>query len=416
MTARRNGTLLFGAATVLLVGAVWAVAAWLLWKTTVPDDLHVPRLDPHDYFTSVQLHRADLYERFHRINWLLSTIALLAVLGWYAVRGTRFVRESAAGPIGTGMLLAMLGFGILWFVQVPFQVAGNWWDRRHGVSHVGYLDEVFGGWLQLGVEFVFLSLSVLIVMGFARLVGDWWWIPGSLVFVCLATLFVFLQPYLVTDAHRIRDPRLAVDVRRLAKAEGVEGVPVSVEDVDKYTSAANAYATGLGPSRKVFLWNTLLDGRFSPREVRVVVAHEFGHQARNHLWKGVAWYALFAIPGAWAIARVTRRRGGMRAPEAVPLALVTLAVLTLLAQPLENVISRHMEAEADWRALQTTKDPTAAVGLFREFSITSLGDPTPPGWAYAMLETHPPLLDRMEMARAWQLRNPGEQPLLGENP
>ncbi len=166
----------------------------------------------------------------------------------------------------------------------------------------------------------------------------------------------------------------------------------------------------------MFLWNTLLDGRFTPREVRVVVAHEFGHQARNHLWKGVAWYALFAIPGAWAIARVTRRRGGMRAPEAVPLALITLAGLTLLAQPVENVISRHMEAEADWRALEATRDPKAAIGLFREFSITSLGDPTPPGWAYAMLETHPPLLDRMEMARAWQLRNPGAQPALGENP
>ena len=416
MTARRNETLLFGVATVLLVGAAWAVAAWLLWRTTVPGDLHLPRLDPHDYLTSAQLHRADRYERFHRINWLLSTVVLLAALGWYAVRGGRFVRESAAGPIGTGMLLTMLGFGILWFVQVPFEVAGNWWDRRHGVSHVGYFDEVFGGWLQLGVEFVFLSLSVLIVMGFARMVGDWWWIPGSLVFIGLATFFLFLQPYLVTDAHGIRDPRLVADVRELANAEGVEGVPVSVEDVDKYTSAANAYATGLGPSRKVFLWNTLLDGRFTPREVRVVVAHEFGHQARNHLWKGVAWYALFAIPGAWAIARVTRRRGGMRAPEAVPLALITLAGLTLLAQPVENVISRHMEAEADWRALEATKDPRGAIGLFREFSITSLGDPTPPGWAYAMLETHPPLLDRMEMARAWQLRNPAAQPALGENP
>lgn len=347
------------------------------------------------------------------MNWLLATIALFAVLGWYAVKGERFVRESAAGRIGTGMLLAMLGFGIVWLVQVPFAVAGTWWDRRHGVSKVGYVDEIFGGWVQLGVEFVFLSFSVLIVMGLAGIVGDWWWIPGSLAFVGLATLFLFVQPYTITDAHRIHDPRLAADVRELARAEGVSDVPVSVEDVDKYTSAANAYATGLGPSRKVFLWNTLLDGRFSRREVQVVVAHEFGHQARNHLWKGVAWYALFAIPGAWAIARVTRRRGGMRVPEAVPLALITLAALTLVAQPIENVISRHLEAEADWRALETTRDPNAAISLFRDFSITSLGDPTPPGWAYAMLETHPPLLDRIEMARAWQARNPGAQPLFG---
>jgi STE24 endopeptidase len=186
--------------------------------------------------------------------------------------------------------------------------------------------------------------------------------------------------------------------------------------VDLYTSAANAYATGLGPSRSVFLWNTLLDGRFDDDEVRVVVAHEFGHQSQEHLWKSLAWYALFAIPGAWIIARATRRRGGMGRPEAVPLALLVLAVLTLLAQPLQNVISRHLEAEADWEALETTRDPAGATDLFRNFSKTSLGDPTPPGWAYVLLDTHPPLLDRIEMAQAWKDTHPGAEPLLPDRP
>jgi STE24 endopeptidase len=195
----------------------------------------------------------------------------------------------------------------------------------------------------------------------------------------------------------------------------VEDVEVRVEDVDRYTSAANAYATGLGPSRKVFLWNTLLDGRFREDEVLAVTAHEFGHQSQHHLWKAIAWYALFAVPGAWAIARIARRRGGMQRPEAVPLALLVLAVLTLAAQPLENVISRHMEAEADWQALETTRDPDAMARLFERFSQTSLGDPTPPDWAYVMLDTHPPLLDRIEMAEAWKARNPGATPLFPDD-
>jgi len=324
------------------------------------------------------------------------------------------MRESAAGPIGTGMLLAMLGFGLVWLVNVPFLVAGNWWDRRHDVSKVDYVELVFGGWLALGAEFLFLSLSVLVVMGFARLVGDWWWIPGSLAFVALATLFVFISPYLTTGADKIQDAQLAADIRRLAQTQGVEDVEVRVEDVDRYTSAANAYATGIGPTRKVFLWNTLLDGRFTDGEVRAVTAHEFGHHSQQHLPKAIAWYALFAVPGAWAIARITRRRGGMQRPEAVPLSLLVLAVLTLVAQPLQNVISRHMEAEADWEALETTRDPDAMAGLFKRFSTTSLGDPTPPGWAYVMLDTHPPLLDRIEMAEAWRARNPGATPLFDD--
>jgi STE24 endopeptidase len=403
-----------GAGTLLIALGVWIVAAWLLWETSVPGDLRIPDVAATDYFTPDELDDADRYELFHRVNWLLSTALLLAVLGVYAVRGARFMRESAAGPIGTGMLLAMLGFGLVWLVNVPFLVAGNWWDRRHDVSKVGYVELVFGGWLALGAEFLFLSLSVLIVMGFARLVGDWWWIAGSLAFVALATLFVFISPYLTTDADKIDDARLAADVRRLAQIQDVEDVEVRVEEVDRYTSAANAYATGIGPTRKVFLWNTLLDGRFRDEEVRAVTAHEFGHHSQQHLPKAIAWYALFAVPGAWAIARITRRRGGMQRPEAVPLSLLVLAVLTLAAQPLQNVISRHMEQEADWEALETTRDPDAMAGLFRRFSTTSLGDPTPPGWAYVMLDTHPPLLDRIEMAEAWRARNPGATPLFDD--
>ncbi len=377
----------------------------------MPSDLSIPDLSENAFFTHSELKKANDYELFHRVNWLLSTVVLFVVLGIYAVKGVRFMRESAAGRIGTGMLLAMLGFGLVWLVSVPFAVAGNWWDRRHGVSKVDYWELLFGSWVGLGAQFLFLSLSVLIVMGFAGLVGDWWWIPGSLAFVGLATLFVFISPYLTTDTHGIEDSKLAADVRRLAQIQDVEDVEVRVEDVDRYTSAANAYTTGLGPSRKVFLWNTLLDGRFRDDEVRAVTAHEFGHQSQNHLWKGIAWYALFAVPGAWAIARITRRRGGMRRPEAVPLALLVLAVLSFVALPLQNVISRHMEQEADWQALETTRDPNAMTGLFQTFGETSLGDPTPPGWAYVLLDTHPPLLDRIEMAQAWKARNPGATPL-----
>ena len=390
------------------------MAAWLLWETSVPSNLSIPDLSEDAFFTQSELDEADDYELFHRINWLLSTVVLFVVLGIYSVKGVRFMRESAAGRIGTGMLLAMLGFGLVWLVSVPFTVAGNWWDRRHGVSKIDYLELLFGGWLGLGAQFLFLSLSVLIVMGLAGLVGDWWWIPGSVVFVGLATLFVFISPWLVTGTKAIEDPKLAADVDRLAQIQGVEDVDVRVEEVDKYTNAANAYTTGLGPSRKVFLWNTLLDGRFQDSEVRAVTAHEFGHQSQNHLPKSIAWYALFAVPGAWAIARITRRRGGMRRPEAVPLALLALTVLSFVALPLQNVISRHMEQEADWEALETTRDPDAMTGLFQTFSETSLGDPTPPGWAYVLLDTHPPLLDRIEMAQAWEARNPGATPLFDD--
>ena len=201
-------------------------------------------------------------------------------------------------------------------------------------------------------------------------------------------------------------------MRRLAEIQGVEDVEVRVEDVDRYTSAANAYTTGIGPSRKVFLWNTLLDGRFRDEEVRAVTAHEFGHQSQNHLWKAIA-----------LVRAVRRARGvGDRPHHPPPRRDATprgrpprrcscWPSLSLVALPLQNVISRHMEQEADWQALETTRDPDAVTGLFQTLRETSLGDPTPPGWAYVLLDTHPPLLDRIEMAQAWKARNPGATPL-----
>ena len=108
-----------------------------------------------------------------------------------------------------------------------------------------------------------------------------------------------------------------------------------------------------------------------------MIAHELGHLAHNHIWKDVGWYALFALPGRVPHRAATRRRGGMGRPEAVPLSLLVLVVLTLLAQPIQNAISRHMEAEADWSALQATHDPAGATALFRRFVPTTLDEPNP---------------------------------------
>jgi STE24 endopeptidase len=102
----------------------------------------------------------------------------------------------------------------------------------------------------------------------------------------------------------------------------------------------------------------------------------------------------------------TKARGGMGAAEAVPLALVVVAVLQLVSTPAANWITRRMEAEADWKALEVTRDPQALEQLMVDFSQTSLGDPDPPRWAQLMFGTHPALADRVAMARAWAARNP----------
>jgi STE24 endopeptidase len=402
MTATRMPTL-GRAATLAALAGVWAAAAYFLWHSSlVPENLQLPHLDEHRYFSPHTLHRADSFARFERWDWVLSQLAVVGAFVYYAIRGERYIRESAAGRIGTGMLLGMLGFAIVWLVQLPFQVAAFWWQRRHGLTEGSILAYLFSNWLLLAGEFLSLCLALVIVMGLAGLLGRRWWILGGPVFVGIAALFLFVAPYL-SSLKQVRDPTLRAQAHAIAVKEGVGSVPLRIDKVSDRTKAVNAYAFGLGPSRRVVLWDTFL--RYPRAELRVVIAHEYAHQARYHLPKGLAWYALFAFPGAYVIERVARRKGGMRDPRAVPGSLLVLVVLQLLALPLNNAISRHLEQEADWVALQTTRDPAAAEQLFRDFTRSDLAEPNPPTWDYVLLEDHPTVLQRIELAEAWRARN-----------
>ncbi len=382
---------------------MWAAAAYELWQSRVPGGLDLPEVDLTGRIDAETITRAERYERFFRIEFVLSQAVLIAVLLAYARWGMRFARESAAGRIGTGMLLGMIGLALVWLSQVPFRIAEVWWDRRYDQTDAGYVETLFANWFELGAEFLFICFALVIVMALAGRFPRRWWIAAAPIFIGLATLFSFIFPYL-SATEPLRDADLQADAHRYAQAQGIDPIQIEQEDVSDFTSAPNAYAAGLGPSKKIVFWNTLLDGRFPDDEVRVVLAHELGHHSGGHLLEGLAWYALFALPGTWLIAVATRRRGGMARPAAVPLSLLVVVVLELVSTPVYNLVSRHMEEEADWVALETTRDPEAAKGLFANFTIESLNDPDPPAWSYLLFDSHPSVEKRMALAEAWKRR------------
>jgi STE24 endopeptidase len=345
---------------------------------------------------------AKRYERVLYAIWALAQLSLLATLGLYARRGAALARESSAGPIGTGMLLGMLGLGIAWLVGLPFRLAAHWWERRHDLTEAGYLSRVLDEWAVLGAQFLAISLALLVVMALARGLGERWWLPGAAVFVALAGAFAFVAPYLDFETEPLRDGELLAASEEYRRELGLGEIPLRVLEVSDDSQQANAYAYGIGPSRRVVFWDTILEAPFDEGEQRVVLAHELAHHSQRHLPEGLGWFALFAVPGAWILMRATRRRGGLGTPEAVPLALLVAACLQLALAPAANLVSRRMEAEADWVALEVTRDPASLERLMVGFAETSLGDPDPPLWAQLVLGTHPPLVDRVAMARAWE--------------
>jgi STE24 endopeptidase len=390
-------------ATIALVVLGWLASAWYLWRTQVPGDLTSPNLAPREFFDAKLLEETADYARFVRIVTLLSIVATLITLVVLVYRIPRLARATGLGPIGSGMIVAMIMLVVVWAVDLPFSIALRWWDTRYDLAEGGWLEWLIEPWAVLGGSIAFIMLQVAVVMGFARRYPRFWWIPVPPVFLAITVFFVFVSPYLLAfGVDRPKDPQLRRESEVLAKKVGTEGTPVDVEKVSDITNQPNAFAAGIGPTQRIVLFDTLLDGRFSDGEVEVVVAHEFGHIARRHIPKGLGWSVLFAFPIAFLVAEATRRRGGLGDPAVLPYGALVLIVINLALLPVSNEISRRYEAEADWVALEATDDPEAAQGLFEGFAKESLSQPDPPGWWHVLFGTHPSLLQRIEMAEAWE--------------
>lgn len=392
-------------ATIIAAVAGWLTAAWFLWQTSVPDDLTLPELSAGQFFDERVLEEAADYERVERLIVVASIVATLVALVFLVRKIPPLARATGLGPIGSGMIVGMLMLVVLWAVDLPFSIALRWWAVDHELARGGWIDWLLEPWAVLGGSIGFIMLQIAVVMGFARKYPRFWWIPVPPIFLAITVLFMFVSPYLLAfGVDRPQDPQLRREADVLAERVGAEGTPVDVEKVSDLTTQPNAFAAGLGPTERIVLFDTLLDGRFEDDEVEVVVAHEFAHIAREHIPKGLGWSVLFAFPIAFLVAEITRRRGGLGDPAVLPFGALVLVVINLAASPIGNEISRRYEAEADWVALEATRDVDGAQGLFEGFGKESLHHPDPPAWWHILFGSHPTLMERIEMAEAWRRR------------
>jgi STE24 endopeptidase len=411
--AHGRRTLAAGAAAAVLLAAAWIGAAALLLRTRVPGDLVLPELDPRAYFSAAYLERADHVRAVTRallVGGIAVEVAVLALLAWRGRALAARLRPRLRGDVRVGVALGLVAVVGVWLATLPLGVVSHWWSRRYDLSRQGYADWLGDRAITLGVRAVLVAIAVGGAVWLARRFGGRWWLAAAPALVALGVAYIVVQPLVVQPLFNrfspLQDRALAAEIRTLAEREGVTVGRVEVADASRRTTTANAYVAGLGPTKRVVLYDTALDGRFTREELLVLAAHELAHVARSHLWKGLAWFALLAVPGLALVAAVTERRGGLRDPALVPLGLLAALLVFLATLPIQNAVSRRYEAEADWLALEATRDPDASIGLDTKLTETSLGDPDPPRWAVVAFGTHPPALERIAMAEAFRARLP----------
>src|SRR5437763_13867990 len=199
----------------VLALAAWILAAVLLWRTSVPS-LHLGGLDTSRYFSRELVARAHRYGNGARLLWLLRTIATLAALALLVWRLPRSARTLGLGRVSSAIVIGMVVVATLWLVQLPFAIAGLWWQHHYGLGPFDPLSWLAGRWAQLSAQAVAALAGIALAVALAVRFPRGWWLPAGAAFVALAAVLAFASGWLGSaGSHRLRDPALRADVERL---------------------------------------------------------------------------------------------------------------------------------------------------------------------------------------------------------
>jgi STE24 endopeptidase len=401
----------------VLVGAALLVAllaAWLVPWSWVPGGRLVP-VPASSLFTAAEVHRMETYSWWQRSLGWASSLASLALLMTVAFsrRGRAVVRRLVVGRRWwLAVLLAVVGVLLLErLVTLPFGIASHEVSLRYGTSRQGWLG--WGGDVlrSLLVSAALTSGLLLVLVGVARRSPRWWfaWAGGAAVLLTFAGSFLY--PVVVEPVFNRFTPMAAgpfkESVLKLADREGVRVDDVLVADASRRTTTLNAYVSGFGSTRRVVVYDNLVD-QLSAAEARVVVAHELGHARYGDVLLGTTLGSVATVGGVALLAllldgRRLRARAGVQGaadPAVVVVVLVLVAIGGLAASPVQNTVSRAIEARADRASLQATGAGTTFVRMQRRLALTSLADPTPPRLNQLWFGSHPTVLQRAGLPRA----------------
>jgi len=366
------------------------------------------------YFTPEEIARGQSYMGGRYLLFGIRSVVQLAfflvLIFAPASRTLRDLSEAWAGhcPWLALTLYAACLLLLYRLLLLPLELYGGYYrEHMYGLSTQG-----LGGWFKdwgkgLLLQVILLLPTVNLLYLFIRRDPLRWFLPAGGVLTVLILVLAFAAPVLIDPLFHtftpLKDADLKGRVIRLAERAGVAVEQVLEADASRRTVKANAYVTGFGQTKRIVLYDTLLT-RASADEVEVVLAHEMGHRMYQHIWKGVGLSVVALFVGL-GITALVLRWGSARGlithpadPAGLPLLILTLLLLSLVTLPLQNVVSRHFERQADRAALELTGNRQAHIKVEVDLARSNLADITPPRWAVLLLYTHPPVLERIAIA------------------
>lgn len=420
MTTPRIARWLAPVVLVLIGGAL--VAAIVVTTPWQPLPAGEGAASPATDFTREQLARSRrFYAALRPMSYgsLAAGLLLLAVLGLTPL-GKRLVGAAARfcrGRAACTVVLGVLGVSALYrLALLPFNVRAEMLLRDVGLSTQSWPEWTADLGKGFALETGLAALALLVLHGLMRWLPAWWWAPAAVGAFLLVAAVSFAYPVVVEPLFNSFRPmqhgQLRSELMSLARDDGVPVRRVLVADASRRTTAINAYVSGFGSTRRIVVYDTLLKSA-SPREVELLVAHELGHAEHRDVLRGTligglgaaTGVCLLYLIGTWAS---LQRRAGLASlhdPRSVPLLLLIVVVLSTAGMPVQNSVSRAIEARSDVHALRLTRDAAVYARMQHRLAIDNVAELTPSPVAYHLYASHPTAPERIALARAWARAN-----------
>ncbi len=353
--------------------------------------------------------KAKAYNREKRLWSLLSLFIQLIVLALLVyfdagslisskMKGVSFVFQSMSWAI-----ILLLGFQIILFI--PSYKSGFALEKKYG-----FMKQSFGGWMMDNIKALILSIVlawvVLLLLGWViHLMGRYWWLVFALVMFILQGVLAIIFPVIILPMFHKYTPiekgELTETLQTILNKAGLKVLGFFKEDSSKKTAHDNAFFTGFGKTRRIVLYDNLIEN-YTKEEIAAVIAHEAAHRKKHHITK----FIFLNLAEIVVISLIIHFSFLKYHPEffkglnyIFPSLFLFIFIFTLLSTILgivTNAISRRFEYEADTNGVKYTGSKKDFISMLSKLAERNLSDVDPPKWVKIFYMTHPPIVERIK--------------------
>jgi len=328
------------------------------------------------------------------LTWIIIIVIIFATWKYFS-QNPKISVLLAAGYIALFLILLQL-------LLIPFD-----YYRGFVVEHkFGLSNQVFSSWLvdclkSKAISFLIYLAVLTVIYTLMTYIPKYWWIIAGVAFIVFLIIGIFMSPLIIDPLFYkfkpLEDEEMRLAIEDMANEADIKVDEILIADASRRTNKINAYFTGIGATKRIVVFDNLLE-KFNRKEALTVIAHEMGHWKYLHIVKS---FIIGAISGLLLIffSKILASKIGMIGDIRFILIIFLLfSIVMFISLPVQNIISRSFEKQADKVAIKLTDDPQTQISLMKKIAVSNLSSVNPSLIIKYIIYSHPPIMERIKSA------------------